>query len=240
MLRFQRLVCTDVHFLVSAQGTGKTTTLVEAIRAILARNPKNRVLACAPSNSAADLFIERLSATNQLSTEAMIRFNAVSRDVNGPLVSDAVKKYSQKPLSTISDWVNNATLAANVRVVVTTCVTAGVLHGLGLKEGFFSHIVVDEAGHADEPEALIPIALLSNEDTKVILGGDPKQLGPIITSPIAKEYGLGISKLERLITHYHAYKKDDKYKEYSSFNPVYVTKLLHNYRFDIRFRNKNF
>jgi helicase MOV-10 len=42
-------------------GTGKTVTVVEAIRQVLKKNPNARVLACAPSNSAADIITERLA-----------------------------------------------------------------------------------------------------------------------------------------------------------------------------------
>ena len=47
------------------------------------------------------------------------------------------------------------------RVVVSTCMTAGILYALGLPVGHFSHVVIDEAGQATEPEALIPAALLA-------------------------------------------------------------------------------
>ncbi|KAG8954835.1 hypothetical protein FRC04_010317 [Tulasnella sp. 424] len=41
-------------------GTGKTITVVEAIRQVLRNDPQARILACAPSNSAADLIAQRL------------------------------------------------------------------------------------------------------------------------------------------------------------------------------------
>ncbi|EDQ99949.1 uncharacterized protein LACBIDRAFT_315001 [Laccaria bicolor S238N-H82] len=50
-------------------GTSKTITIVEAILQLLRSNPQARILACAPSNSAANLIAERLSAglnTDQL------------------------------------------------------------------------------------------------------------------------------------------------------------------------------
>jgi len=44
-----------------------------------------------------------------------------------------------------------------IRIVVTTLVSAGQLVTWGVKKGHFSHIFCDEAGHAMEPEALIPV-----------------------------------------------------------------------------------
>lgn len=34
---------------------------------------------------------------------------------------------------------------------------------------------------------------------RLILAGDPKQLGPVILSPLAQRYGLATSAMERLI-----------------------------------------
>ena len=47
------------------------------------------------------------------------------------------------------------------RIVVTTVVTAGHLVTYGVARGHFSHIFIDEAGQAHEPEAIIPIAGLA-------------------------------------------------------------------------------
>lgn len=49
----------DVAFVHGPPGTGKTTTLVEAIR--LTIHKENQVLVCAPSNAAVDLLVEKLS-----------------------------------------------------------------------------------------------------------------------------------------------------------------------------------
>jgi helicase MOV-10 len=61
----------------------------------------------------------------------------------------------------------------------------------------FTHIFIDEAGHAREPETVIPIAGLLNiqmmSGGQLVLAGDPKQLGPVIRNKIAKKYGLGKS-----------------------------------------------
>ena len=59
----------------------------------------------------------------------------------------------------------------------------------------FSHIFIDEAGHATEPECIIPVADLLDPNHprggQLVLAGDPKQLGPILRSPISVKYGLG-------------------------------------------------
>ena len=61
----------------------------------------------------------------------------------------------------------------------------------------FTHIFIDEAGHACEPETLIPLGLLSfgmKDGGQLVLAGDPKQLGAIIRSEIATAHGLGMLK----------------------------------------------
>ena len=88
--------------------------------------------------------------------------------------------------------------------------------GIGMPRGHFSHVFIDEAGQASEPEVMIgsseyifpqttrliihPTAIktIVSDRTNVVLSGDPKQLGPIIHSDIAKEFGLDTSFLERL------------------------------------------
>ena len=68
----------------------------------------------------------------------------------------------------------------------------------GIPAGHFSHLFIDESGHAVEPEALIPVAGLFTSDKEkyklfgqLVLAGDPKQLGPLLRSPVAIALGLG-------------------------------------------------
>ena len=57
----------------------------------------------------------------------------------------------------------------------------------------FTHIFIDEAGHATEPETVIPLTGLIRDAVRsgvqIVLAGDPKQLGPVIRSPIADQLG---------------------------------------------------
>eukprot|EP00757_Euglenozoa_sp_SAG-D1_P012155 gene12156-497_t len=62
----------------------------------------------------------------------------------------------------------------SVRVIVCTCAQAGVLYEYGLDRGYFSHIFVDEAGQATEPETAIPLSFATKE-TCVVLAGDHLQ-----------------------------------------------------------------
>ncbi|KAH9849037.1 P-loop containing nucleoside triphosphate hydrolase protein [Lenzites betulinus] len=173
-------------------GTGKTITVVEAIRQILHRQPNARILACAPSNSAADLLAQRLS---DLDNSQLFRCNAVFRAPLG--VPEDLEQYTLKrghhfalpPVATLKSY----------KVIVTTCGNASFAYNIGIQNGHFSHIFVDEAGQASEPEVLTAIKTTAAVGTHVILSGDPKQLGPVIRSSIARELGLGKSYLERLM-----------------------------------------
>ena len=73
--------------------------------------------------------------------------------------------------------------------------------------GHFTHVFVDEAGHAAEPEVLVPISGILECDMdpeagldlavtgQCVLAGDPQQLGAVIRSPIAIEHGLSMTDL---------------------------------------------
>jgi helicase MOV-10 len=180
------------NFSLYRPGTGKTVTIVEAIRQVLIHHPEARVLACAPSNSAADLIASRLTA---LGPDVLFRFYAPSRRkdlVLDELLSFAAISgghFSVPPMSRMRRF----------KVVVTTCVSASFAYGIGMTRGHFSHIFFDEAGQATEPEVMIAIKTMANNETNLILSGDPKQLGPIIRSSVARKLGLETSYLQRLM-----------------------------------------
>ena len=62
------------------------------------------------------------------------------------------------------------------RIVVVTLCSAGKLVSAGVPRGFFTHLFIDEAGQATEPQCLIPMTLLGPKG-HLVLAGDPHQ-GP--------------------------------------------------------------
>ncbi|KAI0690995.1 P-loop containing nucleoside triphosphate hydrolase protein [Cerioporus squamosus] len=173
-------------------GTGKTVTIVEAIQQVLHLNPQAKIFACAPSNSAADILAQRLTT---LSPEELFRCNAAFREPASLPVD--LPPYSYRPTHQFS--LPSLDQLSKYRVIVSTCNNASFAYNIGLPEGHFTHVFVDEAGQASEPEVLVAIKPLALDSTRVILSGDPKQLGPVIRSSIAREFGMEKSYLERLM-----------------------------------------
>ena len=160
---------------------------------LLDRDPNVRILACAPNNSAADTITMKLSGRGK---SQVFRLNALSRKIED--MPKSLREFS----STNDNHVfamPTAELLAKYRVVVSTCLSAGVPAGLGLKRGHFTHIFIDEAGQGKEPEIMVPILSIADSKTNLVLAGDNKQLGPIIHSTLASSLGLKTSYLSRMM-----------------------------------------
>lgn len=208
------------YILFGPPGTGKTITVVESILQILRQIPFSRVLACTPSNSAADLIAERLHESGQVRTTDMVRLNAAQR--NQEMISECLKPYCM--------FGNDLETASHYRIVVCTCVSAGVLYSLGIKAGHFTHVIIDEAGQATEPESLISACLIGDDTGQIVLAGDPMQLGPVLRSKFSKKYGLELSFLERLMNRSLYARNKVMFADHGCYDPLLVTKLIDNYR----------
>ncbi|XP_041794620.1 RNA helicase Mov10l1 [Chelmon rostratus] len=202
------------YVLFGPPGTGKTITLVEAILQVYHFLPGSRILVCAPSNSAADLICIRLHHSGFLHAASLARVNASCR--HDESIPEVLRLYSRA-----GEDIRHASFH---RIVVSTCSSAGMFHNIGIQVGHFTHVFLDEAGQATEPESLIPISLVSERDGQIVLAGDPRQLGPLVKSKLAAAFGLGVSLLERLMAN-PLYSRQDQ-----GYNPKLVTKLIYNYR----------
>ncbi|XP_070828887.1 RNA helicase Mov10l1 [Chaetodon trifascialis] len=202
------------YVLFGPPGTGKTITLIEAILQVYHYLPGSRVLVCAPSNSAADLICVRLHHSGFLHAASLARVNASCRREES--IPEVLRLYSRAG--------EDIRQASFHRIVVSTCSSAGMFHNIGIQLGHFTHVFLDEAGQATEPESLIPLSFVSESDGQIVLAGDPCQLGPVVKSKLAAAFGLGVSLLERLMAN-PLYSRQDQ-----GYNPKLVTKLVYNYR----------
>ncbi|XP_034028358.1 putative helicase mov-10-B.2 isoform X2 [Thalassophryne amazonica] len=200
-------------------GTGKTVTLVEAIKQI-ENQTSAHILACAHSNSATDLLCMQI--LNDVEEHKVLRIYA--KYLNSARIPEKLKACSNLKTQT-AEYPKKEKLM-EYKIIVTTLFTAGRLVEAKIPRTHFTHIFVDEAGQALETEGLIPIAGLLNPDSGLLtLAGDPQQLGPIVRSPIARKHGMGVSLLERLMNDFKQYQKQEH-----RVNPCFMTKLLRNYR----------
>ncbi|XP_033121728.1 putative helicase MOV-10 [Anneissia japonica] len=179
-------------------GTGKTVTIVEAIKQVYKHMSDSTILACAPSNSAADLIARRLLKSGPIARSTIYRMNAkyrgwdtVEADLKEPTNICNYNSRSGENQFPVIDVIKG------YRVVVTTLVTAGRLASANFPLNHFTHVFIDEAGHAEEPEAIIAVSNLLNPNNpnggQLVLAGDPKQLGPVLRSPLAIKFGLGMN-----------------------------------------------
>lgn len=211
--------CAGVALLHGPPGTGKTSTLVGAISALLLCSPAPRVLVCAPSNAAVDELVLRLARGRIKSlegdgTERGMKEGELIRV--GPLdqISTRVSKYALDTL--VDNKIENLnkrrdgstaradeerrerrTILGCARVVATTTSAAGTEC---LKGYDFDVVIVDEAAQSSEAATLIPLMRSASRVKRIILAGDHKQLPAVAHAEnIASRRAYGTSLFERLV-----------------------------------------
>lgn len=183
-------------------GSGKSTVLARAVWTLLQEKPNQvRVLVAGPSNMAADVICLKLAKLGVL-PEQMLRLNALGRHPD--TLPEGLLRFSHlEPSGGEKFGVPGIENLRNLSVIVATCSSAAhIVNALRKKDtlhGWFSHVIVDEAGEATEPETLIPLSLLKPVVGCAVLAGDHFQLGPHVTSMLAAHTGkLEQSMLERI------------------------------------------
>lgn len=221
-------------------GTGKTMTLVETILQIYSLRSESRLLVATPSNSSANLIAERLLASGLLQPGDMTRLVAFHLVAEGKIPVDLVPYCAtlnisssiqdDRELDSAKVGSLHCQLIMTRRIVVGTCVALGQMMSLDLPRGHFTHIVVDEAGQATEPEILIPLSFMAHESGQAILAGDPNQLGPVVQSNTASSLGLGKSLLARMLPRFPYQRDITGFPDSGGYDPRLVTRLTANYR----------
>ncbi|XP_045779175.1 probable RNA helicase armi [Maniola jurtina] len=228
------------YIIFGPPGTGKTVTVIETILQILRCVPESRILVATPSNSASNLITERLIQYKGKFTGSVVRLIATYL-VDSDSIPEVIKPYcatidiaierTSRNRHFVKDNINlncSKSLIGRHRVTIGTCYCLGALKHLDLPRGHFTHIIVDEAGQATEPEIMIPLTFTDKEHGQIVLAGDPMQLGPVIMSKYCKEFGMDESFLARLLDRFPYLKDYEAYED--GFDRRLVTKLNDNYR----------
>ncbi|XP_049421698.1 helicase with zinc finger domain 2-like isoform X1 [Epinephelus fuscoguttatus] len=189
-------------------GTGKTFTLATAARE-LCKQPHNKVLICTHTNSSADLYVRDhlhpfINKKNDGSRPIRIKAN---KQGNALFATDEITlKYCL--LSEDGQYFLPPTKAAldHHKIVITTTTMARNFHELKLPEGYFTHILIDEASQMLECEALMALAL-AGPNTRVVLAGDHMQMGPKLFS-VDDHHRSNHTLLNRLFHYYQGQKCD--------------------------------
>lgn len=211
----------DVAIVHGPPGTGKTTTLVEAINETLMR--ESQVLVCAQSNMAVDWICERLvdRGINVLRignptrvNDKMLGFTYERRFEAHPdypqlwAIRKAIRELRRKKKGRDDNFHQklerlksrateleiriNASLFGEARVIASTLVGSANRLLDGMK---FGTLFIDEAAQALEAACWIPMRRVS----RVVLAGDHCQLPPTVKSMAALKGGLGKTLMERIV-----------------------------------------
>lgn len=211
----------DVAIVHGPPGTGKTTTLVEAIYETLRR--ESQVLVCAQSNMAVDWISERLVdrgisvlriGNPTKVNDKMLSFTYERRFEAHPdypqlwSIRQAIRKLRQERKRRDNGWHQkmdrlksravelelriNSQLFGEAKVIAST-LTGSASHLLSGQK--FGTLFIDEAAQALEAACWIAIRRAS----RVVLAGDHCQLPPTVKSIAALKGGLGTTLMERIV-----------------------------------------
>ncbi|XP_073811815.1 putative helicase mov-10-B.2 [Musca autumnalis] len=215
------------YIIFGPPGTGKTTTLVEAILQVLNRNSNTKILITASSNSACD--------------ELALRLCKVLPDIDLPrTIVRIYSKSSEARIETIDNllldhsnmygtqFYPDIDILHEYRIVICTMSIVAKLStgGFGRGGAKFSHIFIDEVAASTECEVLSVMSVILCPETCLIIAGDHKQLGPILQSKLAEQLQLGVSLMERLLK-YDCYRVNE---ETGDYDQSIQTRLRKNFR----------
>ncbi|XP_028314617.1 helicase with zinc finger domain 2-like isoform X2 [Gouania willdenowi] len=199
-------------------GTGKTLTLATAARE-LCNNPLNKVLICTHTNSSADLYVREhlhpfLEKNNNLK---IMRIKASKQGKAKAATDEITSKYCHfiEDDQKLPPQIKQELDCHNI--VITTTTVARYFQDLKLPDGYFTHLLIDEASQMLECEALMAINL-AGPNTRVVLAGDHMQIRPKLFS---NQHSFDCSLLTRLFHLYQGQNCDAAQNSRIIFNENY-------------------
>ena len=154
----------DVPFIVTGPfGTGKTRVIAAAAYCIMKQDPHSRILIATHHQGTADEYVDIYFTEQLVEREGLEVVRMVSKDTPNWRLSGLTKV----------PWMVKDTLH-NFQLVVSTFVLSMGL-SRRLKPGHFTHIFIDEAAQAREPETIAAFSV-AGRDTKIIIAGDHMQV----------------------------------------------------------------
>ncbi|XP_033152218.1 DNA-binding protein SMUBP-2 isoform X2 [Drosophila mauritiana] len=208
-------------------GTGKTATIVEAIYQLYVNRPETHILVLSGSNTACDevalRLLKAIAKAPKSQPRPLTRIFSASCDRRIDNIDDLLLEYSNM----YSVHFYPAVQAVHqYRIVICTLSLAGKLSTGGFAaNNVYTHVFVDEAAASTEAEVLMGITCTLSPTLNLILSGDHKQLGPVLQSQRANEWGLGLTLFERLLQ-----RKCYQVEKDGSYNASVQTRLIRNFR----------
>nr|XP_016503532.1 PREDICTED: DNA replication ATP-dependent helicase/nuclease DNA2 isoform X2 [Nicotiana tabacum] len=172
------LTAKDYALILGMPGTGKTSTMVYAVKALLMRG--SSILLTSYTNSAVDNLLLKLKAQG-IDFIRIGRYEVVHEEVR----ENCLSMMDAHGLEEIKQRIDQS------KVVAVTCL--GITSPL-LSNKRFDVCIMDEAGQTTLPVSLGPLTFAS----KFVLVGDHYQLPPLVQSAEARENGMAVSLFCRL------------------------------------------
>ena len=205
-------------------GTGKTTVLVNlAYQCNILKNSIHKILICASSNRAVEnisillskikdlKFVRVLSREKELCNDVETinsLYKLVKQDIysdpkkNAKIISLIKKREEYGLKHSEEEQYKNLMEEFEERILNKSDIILSTINNSAdsrLKDYYFPIVIIDEATQALEPDILLT---LYHRAEMVVLIGDEKQLGPVVSSREAEISGFDISLFERLCYYY--------------------------------------